>query len=160
MDTEVVQADSYPHVHISHIPCLTFSDTKLYSAHADLKENCLAIANLDDGLDLYSLPSMQLMKSYSHGTTNDKIFKVAFVANGQLVSGGQGGCARVYDVLSGQLLEMLEHSDGEPSFLFRTHWSYVIFPSFYARWQNSAGCDGEMPCPICIAIIDTITPES
>ena len=89
----MVQADSHPHVHISHILCLTFSDTKLYSAHADLKDNCLAIVNLDDGLDLYSLPGMQLMKSYSHGTTNNKIFKVAFIANGQLVSRGKGGCA-------------------------------------------------------------------
>ena len=97
MDFEVVQADSYPHVRIS--PAFNFfSDLEPHSAHADLKENCLAVVNLDNGLDVYSLPNMQLMKSYPHGTSNDKIFKVAFVANGQLVSGGQGGCARVYDV--------------------------------------------------------------
>lgn len=56
---------------------------------------------------------MQLMKNYSHGNTNDMIFKVAFVANGQLVSGGKGGCARIYDVQSGQLLQTLEHDEGE-----------------------------------------------
>lgn len=86
---------------------------KSHSAHADLKGDCLAIANLDDGLDVYSLPNMQLMKNYSHGTTNDVIFKVAFVGNGQVISGGQAGRGRVYDVQSGQLLQMLEHSDGE-----------------------------------------------
>ena len=116
----MVQADPYPYVHIFHMLCLIFHDVGPCSAHADLQENCLVIVNLDDGLDLYSLPNMQLMKSYSHGTTNDKIFNVAFVANGQIVSGGQGGCTRVYDVSSGQLLQMLEHSNGESIFLAHT----------------------------------------
>ena len=128
MDPEVVQADSYPHVCILHMSYLIVHDVGPYSAHADLQENCLAIANLDDGLDLYSLPNMQLMKSYSHGTTNDKIFKVAFVANSQIVSGGQGGCARVYDVSSGQLLQMLEHSDGESISLAHTQLILCYLP--------------------------------
>ena len=51
----------------------------------------MAISNLDNGVDIYSLPSMQLMKNYSHGGVYDRIFKVAFVADGELVSGGKGG---------------------------------------------------------------------
>ena len=85
----------------------------LWSAHADLQENCLAISNLDNGVDIYSLPSMQLMKNYSHGGVYDRIFKVAFVADGELVSGGKGGSARLYSVHSGQLLQTLEHDEGE-----------------------------------------------
>ena len=59
-----------------------------HSAHANLQGISLVVSNLDDGLDIYSLPNMQLMKNCSHGNTNDRIFKVAFVANNQLVSGG------------------------------------------------------------------------
>ena len=64
------------------------------------------------------------MKNYLHGNTNNRIFKVAFVGNGQLVSGGKGGCTRVYDVQIGQLLQMLEHDKGESSFWFAFHGLY------------------------------------
>lgn len=73
----------------------------------------MAISNLDNGVDVYSLPSMQLMKNYSHGSVYDRIFKVAFVADDEIVSGGKGGSARLYSVHSGQLLQTLEHDEGE-----------------------------------------------
>ena len=95
-----------------------FPDIELQSGHTNLQENCLVISSLDDGLDVYSIPNMQLMKTYSHVNINDMIFKVTFVANGQLVSGGKGGYARVYDVQSGQLLQTLEHCKGELRYLF------------------------------------------
>jgi len=65
--------------------------------------------NLHDGVDLYSVPSMQLIKTYSHGNANVSIFKVSFVGKGWLVSGGLDGFARMYDVRSGQILQRLEH---------------------------------------------------
>ena len=40
---------------------------------ANLQENCLVISNLDDGLDVYSIPNMQLMKTDSHRNINDMI---------------------------------------------------------------------------------------
>ena len=107
------------------------------SAHADLQGNSLAVSNLDDGLDIYSLPNMQLMKNCSHGNTNDRIFKVAFVANDQLVSGGKGGCARVYDVQSGQLLQTLEHDKGELSLRFAFRSLYFVF---FALRQTAKLC--------------------
>ena len=87
----------------------------------------VAVSNLDNGLDIYSLANVQLMKNCPHGNTNDRIFKVAFVANDQLVSGGKGGCARVYDVQSGQLLQMLEHNKGELSLQFAFHSLYFVY---------------------------------
>ena len=118
MDIEVVLADLYADVHISSFLLSVFSDVNPQSAHANLQENGLVVSNLDDSLDVYSILNMQLMKNYSHGNTNDRIFKVAFVANGQLVSGGKGSCARVYDVQSGQLLQTLDHDKGELSLQF------------------------------------------
>jgi WD40 repeat protein len=82
------------------------------SAHADLNENFMAVMNLDDGVDLYSVPTMQLIKTYSHGNVNNAIFKVSFVDKSWLVSGGQDGFARLYDWQSGQFLQRLEHSSG------------------------------------------------
>jgi WD40 repeat protein len=72
----------------------------------------LAIANLHDGVDLYSIPNMQLIKTYSHGNTNNAIFKVSFVDTNWLVSGGQDGFARLFDVQSGQFLQKMEHGSG------------------------------------------------
>ena len=53
---------------------------------------------------------MQLMKTFKHGSTNDHIFKVAFIEGTQLVSGGQDGSARLYNCRSGLLVEKLAHS--------------------------------------------------
>lgn len=126
------------------VPLIT-ADVERRSAHADLKDNCLVIANLDDGLDLYNLPNMQLLKSFSHGTMNEYIFKVAFVANDLLVSGGQGGSARVYHVHSGQLLQSLQHNDGEPSSPYlRLICLMFAFSSPDVRWPNSPDCDGKV----------------
>lgn len=82
-------------------------------AYADLNKNYLAITNLHDGIDLYSVPSMQLIKTYPHGNANTTILKVSFVDRSWLVSGGQDGYARLYDVKSGQLIQKLEHGSGD-----------------------------------------------
>lgn len=86
-----------------------------YSAHTDLKDNHLLVANLHDGVDLYSVPNMQLIKTYSHGNANNAIFKVSFVDRSWLVSGGQDGFARLYHSQSGQLLQKLEHGSSRCS---------------------------------------------
>jgi hypothetical protein len=64
---------------------------------------------LHDGIDLYSVPSMQLIKTYPHGAVNNAIVRVSFIDKNSLVSGGQDGVARLYDVQSGLLLQKLEH---------------------------------------------------
>jgi WD40 repeat protein len=111
MGVEVVKANPYPHVSF-HVLNLIHSANQQRSAHADLKENFLAFTNLHDGVDLYSLPNMQLIKTYSHGHMNNAIFKVSLVDSDWLVSGGQDGFARLYDLQSGQFLQKLEHRLG------------------------------------------------
>ena len=98
----------YPHVR-SHVLHSVLVTQQHYSAYSDLNENYLAVTNLHDGVDLYSLPSMQLIRTYSHSNANTAIIKVSFVNKGWLASGGQDGFARMYDVRSGQLLQKLEH---------------------------------------------------
>jgi WD40 repeat protein len=72
----------------------------------------LAVANLHDDVDLYSIPNMQLIKTYSHGNANTAIFRVSFVNSDWLVSGGQDGFACLYNVQSGQCLQEMEHGSG------------------------------------------------
>jgi len=87
MDVEMVKANSYPHVsfHVLNFACPA---NQQYSAHVDVKENLLAINNLHNSIDLYSIPNMQLIKTYSHGNANNAIFKVSFVDRDWLVPGG------------------------------------------------------------------------
>ena len=110
MGIEVVKADTYPHVRF--VFSFFHVTNGQSSAHADLNENFMAVTNLDDGVDLYSVPTMQLIKTYLHGNVNNAIFKVSFVDNNWLVSGGQDGFARLYDWRSGQFLQRLDHSSG------------------------------------------------
>ena len=119
----MVKANSYPHVSFP-ILNLRRSANQQRSAHADLKENFLAVTNLHDGVDLYSLPNMQLIKTYSHGNMNNAIFKVSLMDSDWLVSGGQDGFARLYDVQSGQFLQKLEHGLGMWSVALNyTYWT-------------------------------------
>jgi WD40 repeat protein len=111
MGFEVVPTNSHPHVSCYVLNSTRSADGQC-SAHADVKANCLAVANLHDGVDLYNIPNMQLIKSYPHGNINSVIFKVSFIDSDWLISGGQDGSARLYDVQSGQFLEKLDHDSG------------------------------------------------
>jgi WD40 repeat protein len=82
------------------------------SGHSDLKDKYLAVTNLHSGIDVYTIPTMQLVKSCSHNILRNYILQVSFVDNGWLVSGGDDGFARLYDLRSGQFLEKLDHSHG------------------------------------------------
>jgi len=108
MDIEVVKTATYPHVSF-RILNFTPVTKQYYSAYTDLNENYLAVTKLHDSVDLYSVLSMQLIKTYSHGNANTAIFKVSFVNKSWLVSGGLDGAARLYDVRNGQLVQKLEH---------------------------------------------------
>ena len=111
MDIEVVKAAPYPHVSFGGLNSIP-SVKQHYRAYSDLHENHLAVTNLHDGVDLYSVPSMQLIKTYSHDYAGVAIFKVSFVDQSWLVSGGQHGFAHVYDIYTGQLVQKLEHNSG------------------------------------------------
>jgi WD40 repeat protein len=111
MVVEVVPTNLHLHVrcHVLNSTCLADGQ---YSAHTDVKANCLAVTNLHDGVDIYNIPNMQLIKSYSHGNIDNVIFKVSFIDSDWLISGGQDGFAHLYDVQSGQFLKKLDHGSG------------------------------------------------
>jgi len=127
MGIEVVKTATYPHVRFCVLNSVPVTQQH-YSASSNLNDNYLVVMNLHDGVDLYSVPSMQLIKTYSHGNANIAIFKVSFVDKGWLVSGGQDGFARMYDVRSGQLLQKLEHDSG----MWSIDSDIILYPFIFA----------------------------
>ena len=108
---EVVQTDTNSHVNpftmtLLH-PCLS-----MYSAHSDRRENYLAIANLHNGIDIYILPTMQLVKTYTHGSVDTMLYQVAFTEKDWVISGSEEGHACIYERSSGVLRQKLDHCQG------------------------------------------------
>ena len=89
----------------------TYSST--YSAHSDRKENYLAVANLHNGVDIYILPTMQLVKTYNHGSVDTALYQVVFAGKDWVISGSEEGHTRVYERSSGVLQQRLDHCEGE-----------------------------------------------
>ena len=73
----------------------------------------LAVANLHNGVDIYSIPSLNLVKSFSYSIKINALYKVCIANDGWVVAGGENGFARLYDMHRGELLRMIPHSDGE-----------------------------------------------
>lgn len=83
-------------------------------------EKILAVTNLYDGIDWYSLNSNHFMDaSYQYTTTHpipeNVILPITFVhGNNAVLSGTSDGCARITTVKDWALTEKLRH-DGEQS---------------------------------------------
>jgi len=108
------------------------------NAHADPQKNCLAVTNLHDRVDLYRVPNMQLIRTYSHGNENNFMFKVYIINKRRLISGGQDGVTRLYDLKSGQLLQKLQHGSG----LYSVNLN-AVYKSDVTSRGNPANCNGE-----------------
>jgi hypothetical protein len=72
------------------------------------------ISNLSNGIDLYSLRSMQHIRHYEHIATVNVPLQVALSrqALDWVVMGGVDGIIRVYDRATGELVHQLEHQVG------------------------------------------------
>ena len=73
----------------------------------------LAMANLHNRVDIYSIPSLNLVKYFSYSIKINALYKVCIVNDGWVVAGGENGFARLYNMRRGELLQMIPHSDGE-----------------------------------------------
>lgn len=73
----------------------------------------LAVTNLRNGVDIYDIPSLSLVKSFPYNISINVLYKVCISQNGWVVAGGENGVARLYDMRRGELLKMIQHSDGE-----------------------------------------------
>lgn len=74
----------------------------------------LLVSNLLNGLDLYSLPSMELERTFTHAITVNVILQVVITPQQEwVVVGGDDGFVRVFDLHSGNFLFSLLHDNRE-----------------------------------------------
>lgn len=82
------------------------------SGQSDVNGSELAVANLHNGVDIYNIPSLNLVKSFSYSIKINALYKVCITQNGWVVAGGENGAARLFDMRRGEFLKMIQHSDG------------------------------------------------
>ena len=61
----------------------------MYSTHSDRKDNYLTIANLHNGINIYILPTMQLVKTYTHGSIDTMLYQVVFTEKDWVILGSE-----------------------------------------------------------------------
>ena len=71
------------------------------------------MANLQNGIDIYILPTMQLVKMDNHGSVNTALYQVVFADKDWVISGSEEGHAWIYERSSGVLQQKLDHCKGE-----------------------------------------------
>ena len=83
----------------------------IYSGFSILDGDNLFISNLSNGIDLYSLRTMQRLRHYESVVTVNVPFQVALArqALDRVVLGDARGILRVYDRGTGELVHHLEH---------------------------------------------------
>ena len=68
------------------------------SGQSDVVGSELAVANLHNGINIYSIPSLNLVKSFSFSIKVNALYKVCIASNGWVVAGGENGCACLYNM--------------------------------------------------------------
>ncbi|KZP10215.1 hypothetical protein FIBSPDRAFT_690704, partial [Athelia psychrophila] len=70
----------------------------------------LVISNLSNGLDLYTLPTMQLERTFTHTVAVNLILQVAIIPQRRwVIVGGDDGFIRIFNLDSGNFLFSLVH---------------------------------------------------
>jgi len=106
---------SNENVHLSALhPTFSWSVHIIYSGYSLIDGDSLFISNLSNGIDLYSLHSMQWIRHYEHAVTINVPLQVALAkqALDWVVMGGVDGIICIYDHASGELIHQLEHCVG------------------------------------------------
>lgn len=74
----------------------------------------LLVSNLFNGLDLYSLPTMELKRTFTHAIAHNVILQVVIISQSQwAVVGGDDGFVRIFDMRTGNFLFSLVHGERE-----------------------------------------------
>ena len=83
----------------------------IYSGFSILDGDDLFISNLSNGIDLYSLRTMQRLRHYESVVTINVPFQIALArqALDRVVLGDARGMLQVYDRATGELVHHLEH---------------------------------------------------
>ena len=85
------------------------------SGHATLSadERMLIVSNLQDGVDTYSMPPVQPLRSFKHAISENVPLQVHSALQGALtLSGSDDGTVRLFEQRTGQVSELLPHGNG------------------------------------------------
>jgi len=88
-----------------------------YSGHAALDGQTFVVSNLANGLDLYTIPTMERMKTLEYTIIRNFPMQVAIVPQmNWVVCGGDDGFVQIYHLRMGQILAQLAHGEGNDGF--------------------------------------------
>ena len=73
----------------------------------------MAVVNLHNGIDIYSILLLNLVQSFEFSIKINALYNVCITSNGWVVAGGENGCAHLYDLLQGELLQIIQCVEGE-----------------------------------------------
>ncbi|RDB29242.1 Vegetative incompatibility protein HET-E-1 [Hypsizygus marmoreus] len=88
--------------------------TRIGNAALSVDERTLIVSNLKDGIDTYSLPPRQPLRSFRHSISCNVPLSVCSTLDGALIlAGSDDGYPRIYDQRLGTLSQTLPHSQGQ-----------------------------------------------
>ena len=81
------------------------------SGYSFLEGDSIFISNLSNGIDLYSLRTMQRLRHYEAPVTINVPLQVSLARHtlDRVIMGGVDGTVRIYDRATGELVDQLEH---------------------------------------------------
>lgn len=122
--------EGHPYAYVSHgceghVRFPAYLPTNQYhSGHATLADDCVFISNLDDGVDKYTYPDFKRVIVFPFDVGLNYPIRTGSAKSGSwMVCGGVGGYGRIFDSNTGKLLQELDHSDGEVSYM---HFFQVV----------------------------------
>ena len=113
----------------SHV-CFDFETLSLlihFSGHCIIggDGHSLVVSNLRDGIDLYSLPPSQPLRTFKHNITRNVPLVISSAFDGRItIVGSDNGYARMYDPQMGMMTGVLQHGNGKSY-----HQSCYLFSS-------------------------------
>ena len=117
--------------------CLNCPWSWYISGQLDMTGSQLVMANLHNGVDIYNIPSLNLVKSFSYSIKINTLYKVWIANDGWVVAGGENGFVHLYNIHRGELQQMIPHSNGE----WILRWYYFLYHSFIHQNQRMSSCN-------------------
>lgn len=89
----------------------------IISGHSSVSadETILCITNLESGCDLYSMPSLQKIRTFPQSITINSQIEGTLALDNLFITGSDDGVINIYDILSGHRVSTLTHSKCESS---------------------------------------------